>query len=350
MPLTQAAFRTAIGTKVAIDAPAVIVFSTPMERESVEAAISVVPAIDVSFGWDAVGKTVTVKPRKHWETGTYYTVTVAAGALGRSGRPTTEPVRAAFLTRAAASTVVVPSDPAGAGVAANSAFTISFDRAIRAETVGPSIRLEPAATGTVTEPRTYDGGTHVTFTPTAPLAPNTAYRFVVDGVLDADGVAVDPVAIDFRTSEAPTVLRFRPAHTAQDVARGANLSIRFSKPMDRASTKAALKVTANGKAITGKVTFAENDTVLVFDPKSTLGYHARVVATVATTAMSAEGAALAKPGQVAFRTIPKPAPVVTTSSSGGGGGGGAAAAAVVAAAAGPSDRGAGAPSSAITSD
>ena len=59
------------------------------------------------------------------------------------------------------------------------------------------------------------------------------------------------------------------------------ISVRFTDTMDRASTKAAFTVTADGKAVTGTLTFAENDTVLVFDPSSKLPYGARVVATVA---------------------------------------------------------------------
>ena len=44
VPLTQAAFRTSVGTGVELQAPAVVGFSTPMERASVEAALVVEPA------------------------------------------------------------------------------------------------------------------------------------------------------------------------------------------------------------------------------------------------------------------------------------------------------------------
>ena len=48
--------------------------------------------------------------------------------------------------------------------------------------------------------------------------------------------------------------------------------------MDRASTKKAFKVLVDGKPIKGKVTFAEDDTVLVFDPAKNFAYDTRVVA------------------------------------------------------------------------
>ena len=53
-----------------------------------------------------------------------------------------------------------------------------------------------------------------------------------------------------------------------------------------------LQVTAAGKAVKGTVTFAENDTVLIFDPTSTASLDARVVASVGRTARSADGVSL----------------------------------------------------------
>ena len=92
-----------------------------------------------------------------------------------------------------------------------------------------------------------------------------------------------------RTVKAPAVVRFRPQASTTNVARDAAISVRFTQSMDRVATRNAFSVTVDGKAIAGKVTFAENDSVLIFDPSSTLPYGATVVATVAATATSADG-------------------------------------------------------------
>jgi uncharacterized protein YkwD len=78
--------------------------------------------------------------------------------------------------------------------------------------------------------------------------------------------------------------------------------------MDRASTKKAFTVTADGKRVAGTITFAEGDTVLVFDPAATLPYDAKVVATVGATATSKDGVALGTATKGTFTTEPKPAP------------------------------------------
>jgi len=105
------------------------------------------------------------------------------------------------------------------------------------------------------------------------------------------------------------------------------ISVRFTQPMDKASTKAAFKVLAGKAAVAGKVTFAEDDTVLVFEPAKALPYGSKVTMSVATTARSRDGASLGTAAKGAFRTVPKPAARTagarsTGGSTGGGGGGG----------------------------
>src|SRR5918994_813700 len=125
-----------------------------------------------------------------------------------------------------------------------------------------------------------------------------------------------------RTAVAPEVVRFRPAARTQDVARSTDISVRFSDPMDRASAKNAFKVLVDGKPIKGKVTFAEKDTVLIFDPARAFAYDTRVVASVSRSARSVDGVALRSAKQVAFRTelkpVPRPAATTVPISSGGG--------------------------------
>ena len=327
VPLTQAAFRTAIGTKVEIDAPATLSFSTPMQRGSVEAAITVEPAVDVELRWSDDDTTLSIVPTSHWQPGTYYTVTVRPGALARTGRPTTSPARAAFLTRGAATAAVVASKAVGTRVAIDTAFTLTFDHPVDTATLETAVSLDPPAPGTVTAASSLAGTVQYTFTPTAVLKPNTRYRVTVAGVRDAAGAEVQPTSIAVRTAVAPAVVRFRPRPTTQDVARDAAISVRFTQAMDRATTKRAFKVTANGKPVSGTVTFAEGDTVLVFDPTKILPYDARIVASVGVDATSADGAPLGTVASAAFRTLPKPAPAPaaappTTGGGGGGSGGG----------------------------
>jgi uncharacterized protein YkwD len=151
----------------------------------------------------------------------------------------------------------------------------------------------------------------------------------VDGVRDASGVEVAPITMALRTVVAPRVVRFRPRAGMTDVLREAAISVRFTDAMDRSSTKRAFSVTADGKRVPGRITFAEADTVLVFDPTSNLPYGVKVVATVAPTARSADKVALGVPTKATFTVVAKPDPDkpattsrATTSIPRNGGGGG----------------------------
>jgi uncharacterized protein YkwD len=312
VPLTQAAFRTAVGTKVQLDAPATISFTTPMERASVEAALTVQPRTDVTFRWIAEDTVLSIVPATRWEAGTFYTITVRPGALASTGRPMTTPVRAAFLTRPAATTTLAATSSAGSRVSIDSAFTITFDQPVDPTSIAAAIRLEPATPGSLVGEPGPGGTTVYTFTPSKPLKVDTRYRLLVVGARDASGTEIATRSLAIRTAVAPSVVRFRPRPLTQDVPRGALISVRFTASMDHRSTKAAFTVTAGGKAVKGTITFAENDTVLVFDPAAALPWDSRVVATVASSARSTDGASLGANARVAFRTVAR---VARTTSS-----------------------------------
>jgi Bacterial Ig-like domain len=319
VPLTQAAFRTTVGTKVQLDAPAAITFSTPMERASVEAALTVEPRTDVTLRWSEGDTRLSIAPRAHWEAGTLYSITVGAGALATTGRPLTTPLRAAFLTRAPTTATLAATAQAGSRVSIESAFTVTFDGAIDPATIAPAIRLQPAVTGSLTGEVT-SGGVVYTFTPSSPLKPNTRYQLLVVGARDATGAEIAARSLSLRTTIAPAVVRFRPHAMTQDVPRNAAISVRFTRPMDHKTTRAAFRVTAAGKPVKGTLTFAENNTVVVFKPTSLLPWDTRIVASVKGTARSLDGSTLGATAQAAFRTVAQVKRIARVSSGGGGGG------------------------------
>ncbi len=95
----------------------------------------------------------------------------------------------------------------------------------------------------------------------------------------------------------------------EDVDRGVPVSVRFTEPMDRASTAAAFSVEVNGKEVTGTVDFAEDDTVLVFDPKLAFPYPATVILRVCGRRASPQAARRSTGGgPPRFTVVAKPKP------------------------------------------
>ena len=326
VPLTQAAFTSAIAADQELDATVDLAFSGPMDQRSVAAAIDISPRTAVHLAWDATGSRLTVVPTTSWLPGTYYTVTVPAGTLGDSGRPMAVPARAVFLTRQATTGRIAATLTAGEEVPVTTGFSFTFDRPVAIGAVRKALSIDPPLRGALNLAPSAGGTSTFVFTPVELLRTSTQYTVGVGNLVDASGVPVEAVpAISVKTTAAPEVVRFRPEHSTQTVARSAKLSVRFSQSMDQATTKAAWVVTANGKAVAGSVSFAEKDTVLVFKPKDLLPYGAEIMLLVNNSATSAAGAPLAEARSIRFRVEPQPAPPAPRSSGGGGsssGGGG----------------------------
>jgi uncharacterized protein YkwD len=336
-PLPEAAFTTRVRLGMPTDAALTVVFSRPMDPASVAAALEVRPAARLSLAWNASLTELTVRPAGAWEPGTYYTLTVGTAARDRDGRPLAEPVRQAFVVRAATAGRIVASGVVGERIRLDAEIVFAFDRPIDVGTFASTLRIEPAVDGRFLLP---DGttvaaadlaevargrvGDRLVFRPSALLAPDTTYRFAVDGtVRDVEGAPIGTMApLEVRTVAAPAVVRFRPRDGTTGVDRGTNVSVRFSQAMDRASTSAAFSVTVDGRRVDGARRWAEGDTVLVVDLASDLPYGATVVLAVDGSARSAAGAPLAAPATATFKVEPKPAPPpvrTATRSSGSGG-------------------------------
>ena len=314
-----------MATGASVTEPVAIEFTTPMNERSVAAAVTIDPPVPVDLTWDAAGDTLTISPRTTWAAGAYHTVSVQAGALAASGQPLVRPARAAFLTRPPTTATLETTKLVGARASVATSFSVTFAGPVDPASVMDAIRLQPSTPGTIEATGSPTGPVSYAFVPSEPLAPDTAYRLQVTGVRDQDGLVLAPQSIAIRTVKAPGVIRFRPRDDSQAASRDAAISVRFTEPMDRQATAKAFSVRIGGKAIKGKVSWAESNTVLIFTPATALPYAAAVVAKVDITAQSATGAPLVRSVRAIFNTISKPriTPVSKPSSPVSGSGGGA---------------------------
>ena len=303
--LAASEFTTTIETGESPRAAIVVTFPSPMNGTSVEALLSVTPPTPVSFVWDATMTHLMVTPRIAWTQGTLHTITVEAGALDATGKPLEHRVRAAFLTRGATTATIV-AGPLAAGEATTATrFGVSFNGPVDAASIAlqfsPALagHLVPAADSAVDAPA-------FEFVADADLAAGTAYKVSLAATArDADGLAIITEPATVRTAAAPSVVRFRPLNGAKGVGWSQNLSVRFTEPMDHASTQAAWGATQAGVAIAGAFSWAENDTVLIFNPTATLGFGQKIGLSVGAGATSRAGLALKAAASATFTTAPK---------------------------------------------
>lgn len=289
-PVANTAFGPVVRAGVASNVGVDVTFSRPMDHASVAAAVTVNPTAAVSLVWDASSQSVTIRPTVAWAPATLYSITIGTAATDTTGRPLDAPTRAAFVTRAATRATIAPTAQIGSRVAARTAFAVSFDHPVDFALASAAFHIEPAVRGT-TAPSGSDAHMGFTFTPAAPLAPNVAYRVSLVGpIADVEGTMIEmPAVLSVTPLHAPGVIRFRPLNGTTNADRATALSVRFTERMNRKSTAAAWSATADGKRLTGKIEWAEGDTVLVFSPSAPLPAGAKIVMTVGIGATSAAG-------------------------------------------------------------
>ena len=318
-PLAASALGPAVTTGRGLTAPLLVDFDAPMDAASVADALEIEPSAEVRLSWSDDGQRLAVEPVGSWRPATLYTVTVGTAASDREGRQLVAPLRAGFLTRAATVARLAVVDELPTGAAVDTAIVISFDRPVPVAGVLRAFRIVPSVPGELLvatdgpEGRDPTVADNFVWEPASLLASATRYTVdLADGLVDAEGAAVVLQApLSFTTTQAPSVVRFRPLAGTEDVSRGLPVSVRFTIPMDRASTAAAFSVEVDGKEVRGSVDFAEDDTVLVFDPAATFPYEATVVMRVGAGARAADGTPLDRARAARFTVAAKPEPEPT---------------------------------------
>ncbi len=315
LPVTAGTFRTVVATDHAVGAPVTLEFSAPMDKTSVAAALAVTPATKVELAWDAAGRVLTIAPQAHWAAGPPHRDR-RRGRAGRQRGADGEPRASRLPDPEPAGAQIDATQGLGKRVGVGTAFAITFDRAVDAKSVMAGIHLEPAATGTITAASSAGGKTSYTFTPSSALKAKTQYRVVLSGAVDAEGVAIEPAMLEVRTIAAPGVVRFRPRDDTSAVARDAALSVRFTQAMDKATTKAAFTVTVGGKRHRRQDQLRRRQQGAGLRAGQEAAVRHEVVMEVGPTALSADGAALAKAAKGDFKTVSKTKRSSTTSTGG----------------------------------
>jgi hypothetical protein len=299
-PTAPSAIPSPPTTKIAVDEAYDIQFASPMNQGSVADAIAIkpAPAAGVHLVWDSTGEVVSINPAAYWEPFTTYEVDIAASALDQAGMSLGDSLKVYFTTGALTSAKITATAMADGFIAPSSAFQITFTRPVKLATIQAHLAISPTITGTIAGDDPTDVSSQVfTFTPDSLLPGGTAFTVSFDATkaTDANGVgllAVAPLAV--QTLAAPDVTKFRPANGGITTNPNQLISVRFSVPMNGTATRAALSVVSDGKAVRGAVSWAENNTVLIFDPSSKLRVGSTVYIRISATARSATGQRLSK--------------------------------------------------------
>jgi hypothetical protein len=307
-PLAPQADVLGAGTDLALDEPFQIQFTKPMNESSVEAALSISPKADVVFKWDATAQILSLAPNSHWQPQTQYAVDIPSAASDQQGLSISTPVHSLFQSGLQTAGTITATQMIDALASPATAFQLTFTRPVKLATVLTGLSISPQVPVTIVGDDPTDVASQVfTLTPKDGLASKSTYAVnMADNGVDASGSPLQPVAgLLITTMEAPTVVKFRPVGGTVTYDTNQPVSVRFTVPMDRKSTAAAFSVTTGGRAVSGSIGWAENDTVLVLSPRYSFKVGATVVARVSTAARAVGGLHIGAAASATF-TVAKP--------------------------------------------
>ena len=170
-----------------------VTFSEAMDPATINSTTFFISGVDGAVSYDAANKIASLKPVAQLKPLTAYTATVTTGVANAAGQHMAQNYVFSFTTRAdqdtSPPTVVDKSPiPGSTCVPVNTVVTYTFSEGLDPATINTSTFFIQGVQGTVT----YDAVSFkATFTPAAPLQPNTLYSGkTTTGIADLAGVHI----------------------------------------------------------------------------------------------------------------------------------------------------------------
>jgi hypothetical protein len=186
----------------------VLQFSTLMDTASVEDALAISPAIELTPSWS--GEELTLAPVEPLDEGVRYTLSIGTDARDSAGTPLEASYLLGFTTvrSGLAADTIMPADGAE-GISTRTPIAVAFDRSLDPGSVDDGLfTIQPDVAGSldvVEAPGAAGMGEPglrmLRFLPSAPLEANTTYQVTIGtGLVGADGAALAaPVSWRFTT-------------------------------------------------------------------------------------------------------------------------------------------------------
>ena len=209
---------------------------------------------------DVDGNTATFTPSSPLAFGTTYTARLTNGVTDLAGNGLAQAQTWSFTTAEPGPVVTSTIPGAGAsGVPRNVVLIVNFNEPVNHASVNlTSFQLKPV--NGILVPGTFGGsGNTVTFRPTAPLIPDTAYNVVLSDIVDVDGNPMEsPHSWSFRTvgNGAPSA----NAGPSQEVSRGQQVTLTGSGTDPEGQTLTYRWTQVAGPDVTGGAGFLTGPT------------------------------------------------------------------------------------------
>ncbi|MHB0988738.1 MAG: Ig-like domain-containing protein [Bellilinea sp.] len=281
-----------------------LTFDQPMDRESVEGAVKVDPALPGRFEWDD-DSTVRFVPDQTLPPEIRLTVTVADTARSQTGKSLLRAASFNFQTPGALRVTEILPRPGTANANPSATVTVSFNQPVVAlgeEDGPPAFTIEPQVDGKGTWLNT---STYI-FEADPALGGGVQYRVHLNpDLISLSGAALDDSgALDWEFTTAPPALLVVAPLTSNTLLLDEHFTLTFNQPMDTASVESNFSLRdAVGTVIPGDFAWTERDTVVTFSPSRLLKRGNSYQLQLSNRARSRGGTELLISTQIEYQTV-----------------------------------------------
>lgn len=303
------------GSEIPLSQPITFYFNQPMDRASVQGAISGQPVLSGSFTWES-DSSLTFTPDAPFLPETDLEISLGSEAHSRAGLALANPLTIRFRTTGFLKLTQVLPEPGGQEIDPTSAVVASFNRPVvalgadpaglpAAFTITSADGAQPTGQGEWTNTGTY------IFYPEPALAGGQQYTVMINtGLRAVDGAPLDPtenpqapLAWTFTTS-MPRLVAVWPPAGQTSVRLDPVVVLNFSQIMDPASVDAAFDLyDPFFQAVPGTMDWSDDGRQMTFHPEGLLARGSQYQVFLSGSAQALGGTSLGQDASQTFTTV-----------------------------------------------
>lgn len=308
LPPTIAETVPQMGSELGPKSTLLVFFSEPMDRVSVEDALTSNLPGGPLLSW-VDDTTLGITPKSAAPANGQITFNLAASAKGVNGLAMSDALTLSYKVAGPLRVSQVLPAPGAIDISPDSAVVVTFNQPVVAlgsedsSSLPAALTLEPAAQG---KGEWLNTSTYI-FHPAPALSGGADYNVHINPQLSAtNGVALDPssnnMTWNFRTS-LPRLLEVFPVDSAGPLPIDPELKLTFNQPMDRASVEANLTLTGPDGKLAGSFAWNEKSTVATFKPAALLQRSTAYTLSLSGQTRSSSGATLGSDSNYNYQSV-----------------------------------------------
>jgi len=295
------------GSQIALLNPITFYFNQPMQRASVEAAVTGVPTLSGKFTWKD-NSSLTFTPDTPLSPGSAQVINIGTSAQSKKGMSLQDPISLSFSTSAYLTMLQSLPEADASDVDPTSAVVATFNQPVVALGADPAslpagFSLNPSAQG---HGEWINTSAYI-FYPEPALAGGTSYQVTINPQLTStSGSPLDTVPSWSFSTILPRLVSAQPSDATASVHLDTAVQLNFSYSMDAASVEANFSLQASdGTPVGGKTGWNNDFTTFVFTPTALLQRDTNYTAVLDAQAAALGGTILGEKAIQTWHTVPE---------------------------------------------